>query len=94
MNKLLAAVALMIGVATSSTVLAGERTVILTVSNMYCAACPHTVKSSLEAVPGVKTVVVSYKEKTAVVTYDDSATEVKALVAATTNAGYPSAPRS
>jgi len=39
-------------------------------------------------------VIVSYKDKTAVVTYDDAATEVKALIAATTNAGYPSAPKS
>jgi periplasmic mercuric ion binding protein len=33
---------------------------------------------------------ISYKDKTAVVTCDDS--KVKALTAATTNAGYPSAP--
>jgi mercuric ion binding protein len=94
MKKLLAATALTLGVVVSSTAYAADRTVTLTVSNMYCAACPHTVKASLEAVAGVKTVVVSYKEKTAVVTYDDAATEVKALIAATTNAGYPSAPRS
>jgi|SRR5262252_10757451 len=94
MNKFLAAIALTLGVAVSSSVLAAERIVTLAVSNMYCAACPHAVKASLAAVPGVKTVVVSYKEKTAVVTYDDAATEVKALIAATTNAGYPSTPRS
>jgi periplasmic mercuric ion binding protein len=34
---------------------------------------------------------ISYKDKTAIVTYDDSKTDVKALTA--TNAGYPSAPR-
>jgi len=34
-----------------------------TVKNMYCAACPHTVKASLQALPGVKQAVVSYKEK-------------------------------
>jgi periplasmic mercuric ion binding protein len=45
-------------------------------------------------VPGVKAVTVSYKDKTAIVTYDDSKTDVKALTAATTNAGYPSAPKS
>ena len=94
MKKLLAGTALMVGVVLSSTAFAAERTVTLAVSNMYCAACPHTVKASLEAVPGVKTVVVSYKEKTAVVTYDDAATAVNALTAATTNAGYPSTPKS
>jgi periplasmic mercuric ion binding protein len=36
---------------------------------------------------------ISCKDKTAVVTYDDSEVDVKALTAATTNAGYPSAPR-
>ena len=94
MNKFFARTTLLLGVVVSSTAFAAERTVTLTVSNMYCAACPHTVKASLEAVRGVKTVVVSYKDKTAVVTYDDGATEEKALIAATTNAGYPSAPRS
>jgi mercuric ion binding protein len=66
----------------------------LAVKNMYCAACPHTVKASLQAVPGVKAVTVSFKDKTAVVTYDDTRTDVKALTAATTDAGYPSAPKS
>jgi periplasmic mercuric ion binding protein len=72
---------------------AGEQTVTLAVENMYCAACPYTVKASLEAVSGVSRVVVSYEKKTAVVTYDDSRTDVKALTDATTNAGYPSAPK-
>ena len=61
---------------------------------MYCAACPYTVKASLEAVPGVAKVLVSYKDKSASVTYDDARTDVKALMEATTNAGYPSAPKS
>jgi len=41
----------------------------------------------------VTNVVVSYQDKTAVVTYDDAKTELKALTSATTNAGYPSAPK-
>src|SRR5262249_42672855 len=52
------------------------------------------VRKSLESVPGVSKAVVSYKEKTAVVTYDDTKTDVTALTRATTEAGYPSAPRS
>jgi periplasmic mercuric ion binding protein len=75
---------------TASTALAGENTVTLTVQNMYCSACPITVKSSLEAVPGVAKAVVSYADKTAVVTFDDAKTGVPALIIATTNAGYPS----
>ena len=78
----------------SSTALAGEQTVTLSVENMYCSACPITVKSSLEAVPGVAKAVVSYEDKTAVVTFDDAKTAVPALISATTNAGYPSALKS
>src|ERR1700730_17696808 len=58
-----------------------------------CAACPGTVKASLQRVPGVTNVVVSAEDKTAVVTYDDSKAQVDALVKATTNAGYPSTPK-
>ena len=71
----------------------GEKTVTLAVKNMYCADCPFIVKKSLEAVPGVAKATVSYKDKTAVVIYDDGKTTVPALVKATTEAGYPSAPR-
>jgi periplasmic mercuric ion binding protein len=78
----------------SSAALAAEKTVTLAVENMYCSACPITVKSSLEAVPGVTKAVVSYADKTAVVTFDDAKTAVPALTAATTNAGYPSALKS
>ena len=73
---------------------AAEKTVTLAVQNMTCASCPYTVKASLQAVPGVAGVVVSYEQKTATVVYDDARTGVKALTAATTNAGYPSAPKS
>lgn len=78
----------------SATAFAGEKTVTLAVQNMYCDACPFTVRKSLEAVPGVVKAVVSFKDKTAVVTYDDGRTDVTALTAATTNAGYPSKPKS
>jgi mercuric ion binding protein len=83
-----------VSVFASSAAFAAEKTITLAVKNMYCAACPHTVKASLQAVPGVKAVTVSFKDKTAVVTYDDTRTDVKALTAATTDAGYPSAPKS
>lgn len=94
MNKLLASAALTLVVLTSSAAFAAERAVTLAVQNMYCAACPYTVKASLEAVPGVSKVTVSFEAKTARVIYDDGRTNVKALTAATTNAGYPSKPRS
>jgi mercuric transport protein len=72
MLKLLASTAFGFCLIAAPAAFAGERTVTLAVKNMYCAACPHTVKASLEAVPGVGKVAVSYKEKTAIVTYDDA----------------------
>ena len=94
MTKLFTSGAFAFAVLASSAALAGEKTITLAVENMNCAACPHTVKASLEAVPGVTKAVVSYKDKTAVVTYDDTKADVKALTTATTDAGYPSAPKS
>jgi len=93
MKTSLVAFVVEIALSVTSSALAAERTVTLAVQNMYCAACPHTVKASLRAVPGVKMVAVSLQQKTATVTYDDAKTNVKALTAATTNAGYPSSPK-
>jgi mercuric ion binding protein len=93
MNKLLLSSAFTLCLIGSSAALAAEKTVMLAVKNMHCAACPHTVKASLEAVPGVTKVAVSYKDKTAIVTFDDARTGVDALTAATTNAGHPSGPK-
>lgn len=78
----------------SSAAMAADRTIMLAVKNMDCAACPSIVKASLKAVPGVASVVVSYKDKTATITYDDAKADVNQLTSATTRAGYPSAPGS
>lgn len=93
MNNLLSAVFVSASLLISSIAFAGEKTVTLAVQNMDCAACPFTVKSSLQAVPGVAKAVVSFADKTAVVTFDDAKTAVPALITATTNAGYPSTPK-
>jgi mercuric ion binding protein len=93
MTKILSAALFGTGLLISSAAFAGEKTVTLAVQNMDCAACPFTVKSSLQAVPGVAKAVVSFADKTAVVTFDDEKTAVPALITATTNAGYPSAPK-
>ncbi len=92
MYKFLAAALLGITLAGSSAGLAAQKTVTLSVPGMYCATCPITVKGSLVALPGVAKVVVSLAKKTAIVTFDDAKTAVPALIAATTNAGYPSTP--
>jgi periplasmic mercuric ion binding protein len=93
MNKTLTYAAFTLCLFASSTAFAGERTITLAVQNMYCDACPLIVRKSLEAVPGVAKVTVSFKDKRAIVTYDDSKANVQGLTAATTNAGYPSAPK-
>ena len=93
MNRL-AVIVLGFGMIASSSALAAERTITLAVQNMFCADCPFIVKKSLEAVPGVAKATVSYKDKTATVIYDDGRADVKSLTDATTNAGYPSAPKS
>ena len=78
----------------STVAFAAEKTVTLAVENMNCAACPHIVRGSLTAAPGVSHVEISFAEKTATVTFDDAKTAISALVRATTDAGYPSAPKS
>jgi mercuric ion binding protein len=89
MKRIIALAALNIGLLVSGTAIAAEQTVTLAVANMYCAACPSTVEKSLSAVPGVTKVAVSFEKKSAVVTFDDQKTNVQALLAAPTNAGYP-----
>ena len=93
MNKYLAHALFAVGIVASPAAMAADRTIILAVNNMDCAACPSIVKGSLEAVPGVAKVAVSYKDKTATVIYDDAIADVNQLTSATTKAGYPSAPK-
>jgi len=93
MNRLLAPAAFAAGIVVSSAAFAADKTVTLAVNNMDCAACPSIVKGSLEAVPGVAKVAVSYKDKMATVIFDDAKANVNQLTSATTKAGYPSAPK-
>jgi periplasmic mercuric ion binding protein len=94
MNKFLARAAFAAGIVASSAAFAADKTITLAVNNMDCAACPSIVKGSLEAVPGVAKVAVSFKDKTATIIYDDAKADVNQLTSATTKAGYPSAPKS
>ena len=94
MKKLIVHAAFAAIVTVSSAAIAADRTITLSVQNMDCAACPSIVKASLQAIPGVAKVAVSYKDKTATITYDDAKADVNQLTSATTQAGYPSAPKS
>src|SRR5438270_2138331 len=90
MNKLKSAVAMMCLVALAAPVWAASKTVTLNVPGMTCPACPITIKKALSKVNGVSKVEVSYEKKEARVTFDDAKTDTKALVKATTDAGFPS----
>lgn len=69
---------------------AAMREVTLTVPTMDCATCPVTIRVALLKVPGVTRAVVSYRHRSARVTYDDARTDVAALRRATDGVGYPS----
>ena len=75
---------------------AAERTIVLNVDNATCELCAPIVQKTLAGVAGVKTVKISEANEmsgaVATITFDDSLTNVPSLVAATTNAGYPSHP--
>ena len=69
---------------------AGEKVVSLDVDNMTCMSCPYQVQSALKRVDGVIDAEASLDTGQAVVTYDDTVTNIMTLTEATTNAGYPS----
>ncbi len=69
---------------------ADEQTVTLAVDNLFCATCPYIVQQVLTRVPGVREVEVSYETKAAVVTFEDTETDIAALAEATARIGFPS----
>lgn len=69
---------------------AATKTITLAIPSMTCPVCPITVKKALAAVPGVSRTDVIFAKREAIVTYDDTKTNVIALTKATTDAGYPS----
>jgi mercuric ion binding protein len=77
-------------VAVAAPVWAVTQTVTLAVPGMTCAACPITVKKAISKVEGVSKTDVSFDKREAVVTFDDTKTNVQKLTKATEDAGYPS----
>lgn len=69
---------------------AAPRTVTLAVPGMTCGACPITVRTALDRVPGVEHVAVAVAKRQVTVTFDDAKTTAAALTRATRDAGYPS----
>ena len=93
MNRYLAGAGVAAILLANATAIAAERTVTLTLGNLFCASCPYIVERTLARVDGVKKADVSFRDKTAVVTFDDGKTNVAnvaALTAATADIGFPS----
>lgn len=92
-NHLFAAAVAVAVVMLSWSVQAADQTVVLDVKNADCALCPPIVQQSLLRVPGVKKVKMSQANQMAdfmaTITFDDAVANEAALIAATTNAGYP-----
>ena len=73
----------------ASVAVAGERTVMLAVENMTCAACPIAVRTAIKRVPGVRDVKVDFDKMTAAVVFDDTQATVETLAEASRLAGFP-----
>ena len=76
---------------------AAEKTVVLNVEKEDCTLCAPIVKRTLARIAGVHAVQVTEASAMAPaiasVTFDDTATNVPAPIAATAKAGYPSTPK-
>ncbi len=68
---------------------ASAQTATFAVANMTCATCPITVKTAMQKVPGVHSVNVSFKKKTARVVFDPLRVKPAAIAAASTGVGFP-----
>ena len=68
---------------------AAVRTTTLKVPGMTCPVCPITVKNALKKVEGITRVEVNYPQKKVAVTFDDTKTNQKALIKATSDIGFP-----
>jgi len=94
MKRIYTAVFLALVVLTSGGASGASRTANLSVANMYCASCPYIVRRALASLPGVMDVKVSYDRASATavatVNYEDTQIDTAALIAATSDVGFPS----
>ena len=85
-NKL--SIVVLVGTLFAGPVFAGEQTVTFDVSGMYCASCPFIVESAMGAVEGVLSVDADSDTRTAVVVFEDTATNVGLIAQASVDVGY------
>ena len=67
---------------------AAEQTVKLNFDAMWCPSCGYVIKETLVDVEGVRIVEVVFPQQMAVVTFEDTKTDVPTLRAATRKVGY------
>lgn len=89
-RSLFSALALLASTAAPHAAFAEQKTVVLSVPDMNCSACPITVRKALGKVAGVQSVKASLEPPEASVTFDDAKTSIEKLTEATKKAGYPS----
>lgn len=65
-----------------------NKTITLAVEGMTCTGCENTIKEAVGGVSGVADVVASHTEGSAVIKFDSTLTDFKAISAAITDAGY------
>jgi copper chaperone CopZ len=58
------------------------------VSGMHCTGCENAIKNNVKELNGVKTVDASYRENTAIVSYDSTKTNESVIAGAIKDAGY------
>lgn len=58
------------------------------IKGMHCTGCENTIKVSVKELKGVSLVEASFKDNRAVVSFDSTKTNEKAIVAAIQDAGY------
>ena len=68
---------------------AAQKTVTLDIPGMDCEICPITVRTALKKLPGVISATATPATKEEVVVYDDAKTDIKHIMNATAQAGYP-----
>jgi len=63
------------------------------IENMTCATCPISVRKAMQRVDGVISVEVDFESKSATVVFDPGQTTPEEIAAASSNVGYPAAPK-
>ncbi len=65
-------------------------TIVLSVPDMNCSSCPVTVRLSLKKLKGVYEANVLFDQRLAIIKFNPDQVQLKDLIRATTQAGYPS----